>query len=294
MKLPQDHRRAFVFRDLIVVIIILAVLLVMGAVISSVLNYARRSAAQMTDARQIADIQRAMTIWAKGNGGFYPLPSLIDAADATVVGPPTSKNTTANILSILVYGGGCAPNELVSVSEVNPMIREYARYQFEDPSAAARPADAMWDPALAADFTSPSGGNVSYAHIAPVDIVLTRWRDDVSSTHPVIANRGPEISTLARDKDGRATAGFVRHRSNTSLIHGSPRAWEGNIGFNDGHVTFEARLDPDQVTYRNETGVKLTDCLFFDEPDDPTGANTFMSIWTKAGMSKAEFKGIWD
>ena len=78
----------------------------------------------------------------------------------------------------------------------------------------------------------------------------------------------------------------------TFLIHGSRVKWEGNIGYSDNHVNFETSEAPESLTCTLADGKSRRDVLFFDEPEAP--ANNFLSIYTRAGAEKADFKTIWD
>jgi prepilin-type N-terminal cleavage/methylation domain-containing protein/prepilin-type processing-associated H-X9-DG protein len=222
----------------------------------------------MKDSTQVRGMQQSMAIWANMNKGLYPL---------------------------LIYTGGISVDLAISPAESNTAgIAQDDDYMFDLPKAAVSPANALWDPAFSADFTGGHIGNTSYAHVMPGGTRASLWRDTFTTTEPVVGNRGPEVSSLARDAAGNAVPTFVLANSNTFLIHGTRNAWEGNIAYNDGHVSFETRLDPTGTTYKDAAGKSWTDCLFYDEPDDPAGTNAFMSIWTKAGSTNAAFKGIWD
>lgn len=246
---------------------------------------------QMKDAVHVRGIQHSMAIWASQNKGLFPLPSLIDVENNTVADLGAGKDTTANILSILIYTGGIAAENAVSFAETNhDHIAIDADYMYDAPSTAIDRSKALWDPAFSADFTNGSIGNTSYAHILPGGGREALWKDTFVSTEPVIANRGPEV----RSVNAAGAPTFVLAASNTLLIHGSRSSWEGNVAYNDGHVVLETRTNPTTISYKAAAGKVLPDNLFFDESDDATGHNVWMSIWTKAGGAKSDFKPIWD
>ena len=275
---------------------IVVVVVVIMAVLMPVINPRRNHGArQMKDARQVRCIPQAMAIWANDNNGLFPLPSVIDAANTTVGEEGSAKDTTANILSVLVYTGGISVELTISPAESNTSsIVQDDDYMFDVPETALDPANALWDPAFAADFTNGRIGNTSYAHVLPGggrgELWRDLWRDTSAATEPVIGNRGPQVASV--NASGVPT--FALASSNTFLIHGSRKSWEGNVAYNDCHVAFETRTNPDGVRYRNTAGKKRSDNLFFDEPDDATGHNAWMSIWTTAGDAKADFTPIWD
>lgn len=114
--------------------------------------------------------------------------------------------------------------------------------------------------------------------------------DTSSITEAIVGNRGPEIASVATDY----TPTHKKKSSNTLLIHGGRKSWEGNIGYNDGHVEFDTSPKPTgSVRYTSASGERW-DSLFFDEPDDVNQSNMFLGIFTTAGEKPSEFKGIWD
>ena len=75
----------------------------------------------------------------------------------------------------------------------------------------------------------------------------------------------------------------MRPAPDTLLIHGGRTTWEGNVGFNDGHVSFETKPTPEGVTYNKQGAVgsgptqggSKPDNLFVNETDEgTTTANT--------------------
>lgn len=263
---------------------------------------------QAKDAAQIRGIVQAMIIFANNNDDKYPLPSHFDAQNATVTlksgEDARSKDTTANIFSILIWNGAISPELCVSPGEKNKRIRVNTSFEYDEPKAAAKSKDAMWDPAFAADFTEKKTGNFSYGHLQPSDNRLSMWQNTFNANEALIGDRGPEIADVERDAAGKVThVKTAIENSKTLRIFGSPRRWEGNMGFNDGHVEFISGLEPpaayamgNQITYKlDEKGEKTrSDVLFYDEPDTFNGTNLFLGIFAKAGKKPEEFKAIWD
>lgn len=272
-----------------------------GGDLTAALAASRAKARQQKDVDQIRAITQAMIIFAQGNQDLYPLPSLVDANNTTVSEKGAAKDTTANILSILVFNGSISTNILFSPAEANANIEIDQDYQFSDPKAAAMPAKALWDPALSADFTGGKKGNISYAHQQPAGPRKPMWSNTFSTSEACVANRGPEIASVTAGADGAQTAKMKDPNSLTLLIHGPRDSWEGNVSYNDGHVNFETVLVPakpgankDWPTYVGKEGKSLYDCLLFDEADAAEGKNQFLGIFTKAGEKVSDFKAIWD
>jgi hypothetical protein len=231
-----------------------------------------------------------MMVWAQNHKDSYPLPSLVDLSDLTVPLPAEAKDTTANIASLLVFNGFFSTEILISPLEVNRGVRECLSYEYDNPKAAADSARALWDPALSADFTSPTGGNMSYAHMPPSGKRRDFWTSvggrNFASPVPVIANRGP-LTTAGAD-------GVLASdpKSNTLRFFGSSKVWHGNVAFSDNHVDFLTQPMADTAVFK---AVKpRADHFFYDEPDDPTGTNAFLGIFIKAGPQPKDFKSLWD
>jgi hypothetical protein len=130
----------------------------------------------------------------------------------------------------------------------------------------------------------------------------SKWSNTFSATEAVLGNRGPQYKltgdgntgswTLAESADGNVAIG---KSSNTLLIHGGRQTWEGNIGYNDNHVNFETKPDPDGLTY-TFTGLQdgkqtKNDNVFVNESDlDRTkkdfkigtddNANAYITLWS--------------
>ncbi len=226
-------------------------------------------------------------------------------------GSERAKDTTHNMLSLLIFNGNVSPELLVSPAESNSAaVQLMTNYEYSNPQAAQSSANALWDPnfrgtpigsglglASGSTMTAPGAatggprtawtgnlaGNQSYAHVIPFGQRQTQWTDSYSATEAVFGNRGP--SYAANDvgnypANGRwaltSTAGAGGIDSVTLLIHGGRNTWEGNIGYNDNHVTFETKPNPDSITYSrtgNVTPRSVTDNIFVNEQDETTAGN---------------------
>lgn len=280
---------------------------------------ARAKARQLKDATQVRGVMQAMVIWATNNKNVYPLPELVDAQSGTFAleagESAASKNTTANIFSILVFNGMISPEICVSPAEASRKIKVDDDYEYVDPKTAAKPSEALWDPAFSADFSRRRpGGNVSYAHLQPSKNRKAMWGDTFSTTEAVVGNRAPRVTGIERDDQNTYTAKVAGKGSVTYKIHGDETSWEGNIAFNDGHVEFFTSLAPQSPppakpgeiaspwaayaatvpTQPDQTQPKL-DCFYYDEKDDAgKGKNIYLGVWLRAGENAEQFKGIWD
>ncbi len=290
--LARSPRRAAASRGATVleVMVVIAVI-VLGLVLLPVALPARRTGCgrYMKDSTQVRAMVQAMVVFADSNKGSYPLPSMLDASDATVAETGEAKNSTGNILSVLVFNGFISPEICISAAEVNGRIQRHDTYEYSTPGGAVRPVDALWDPSFRGTPDDPvtygnisSGGvaHQSYAHVLPFGNRRKQWSDTYNSTEAVFGNRGP---TYAQDdrapaaKKWSLTADELGTGSNTLLIHGGRRTWEGNVGYNDNHVNFETTPMPEALTLvipgKPKSGVNtlMPDNLFVNETDQIDG-----------------------
>jgi hypothetical protein len=247
----------------------------------------------MKDATQVRGILQAMVVWAGQNQGSYPDPGKLDAAGTTIANgaDPQLKNNTGNILSVLIYTGGISTDLTINPAESNTgQVQIDGGYTFDNPMAV-QPANALWDPQYAGTpwdvarmyRTNPPQMNISnnsYAHIIPLGRRKGKWTDTYTTTEAAFGDRGPAYMGTTYPANGRwqLVMGTFGTDSNTLLIHGSRNSWEGNEAYNDAHVNFETKPNPDGVTYRRMSGTPLTvtDNLFVNETDEQGGDATIM------------------
>lgn len=275
-----------VFIVLVVIIILMAILLptICG-------NGNRRYPRSLKCGTQVRGVVQSMVIWAQNNQGNYPLPSMLDKDDATLKIPAASKDTTGNMMSLLIYTGGISPELLVSPAEQSGVIVRQPSYQYSKPELAANPEKALWDPAFrgtpadvirttgggASPATPGSVGHNSYAPVVAVGARKAMWTDSYSATEAVFGNRGPTFvqSDFAPGQaNWKLLDGPLGTGSITLLIHGGRTTWEGNIGYNDGHVNFETQANPDTLTYwldDKKPHTNQSDNLFVSETDEFNG-----------------------
>jgi len=277
--------RGFTLIELLVVIAIIALLV---GILLPALGKVRAMARAMIDGANVRNTVQAMVTFANSNGDQYPLPSLMDPTNQTVAPVGEAQNTTGNILSILIMQGSAVPEQFVSKSESNTaQIVKFDNYQFTQPTGAVNATNALWDPKLkgtpvdtnAVTGTTPNIGNNSFAPSVCFGKRRSQWASTYASAEAVFGNRGPTYAasdSAAAPASGRWTLTSDQYGtgSNTLLIHGGRTTWEGQIGYNDNHVNFETKPNPDSLTYiKGPSGTPhtVTDNLFVNESDQLGG-----------------------
>ena len=298
----MKKNRAFTLIELLVVIAIIALLV---GILLPALAKARASAKTLKCSTQVRNIVQACQVFANSNRDSYPLPSNLDKT-GTTIGPAgttatqaqlEAKNNIGNALSILIFNNAISPELCVSPAEVSGVVKIDDQYASASPPAATTaggtPATALWDPGFAGTAAAqeptyrrtPGISNNSYASNVFFGARRQKWSNTFSATEPVFGNRGPKYQgTDASDRaqwqgngsnGWRLVTGANGTDSNTLLIHGGRSSWEGNIGYNDGHVNTETRPDPIEITFKrsgnNTTNAVVPDNFFVDESDDATG-----------------------
>ena len=151
---------------------------------------------------------------------------------------------------------------------------------------ANMPTEALWDPNFRATKgsyfwengsrsgnrnTAPSGnpdlnryvgvGNFSYVHTPPFLLRASQWANTFDALEPALANRGPAYELDGSGDDGvwsliqmEQTADQYGENpqgvSSVTLAAGGSRTeWAGNIGFNDAHVDYFTRPDPENIVW---------------------------------------------
>lgn len=287
----RNMRRGLTWVDVVVAVLLLG--LIVAMLLPAMFGRTHHHTRGLRDSTQIRGIHQGLILWANNNQDRYPLPSLVDKDGTTIAGEAEEKDTTANIISLMIFNGFFSPEICVSPAESNEAIRIFDKYQYADPAGAADPKKALWDPGFRADFTSGEG-NFSYAHAVLWGERKAGWRQSFDAGRPVLGNRGPQIAGVAKKKAPEVKPTLVNPTSKTLLIHGPRTTWEGNIAYDDNHVNFETSLSPESVLYKDAEKKEWRDTLFFDEPDDPTGLNAMLGIVVKSGKAREDWKLIWD
>lgn len=264
------NNRGFTAMEFIAIVLVIAGGILLIAFLFT-LRPTRTTQPRLSEQQVLLGIIQAFDVSVEFNDGIF-LPSEIDLNSTTVSEHGSAKDTTANLVSLLIYNGLLPPTMLVSPAEVNRNIQEKMDYQYDEPDAAINPVLAMWDPSFSADFIGGEG-NISYALMPPVGARRALWNTNRPADTVMLGNRGPHTWKTDNGLEWNT-------ESQTMLIWGPTDRWRGFVAFGDGHV--EQLSSP----------LIGDDHLFFDEPDRPT--NAFLGIWTTAGETMDDHTFIWD
>ena len=299
----HSPRRAFTLVELLVVVSIIGLLI---GLLLPALGRARRNAQQLRCSSQVRSLHQACVSWAGDNRELYPTPSVLDRKNVTEAAPASgsapSKNRTGNIISVMVFNQLLSLESVISPSEQNPNIQAMTEneYQFRSPDnvvtfdSQGGTVQALWDPDFrgapnedqfhtdppgnadgSATFT-PNIGNNSYAHMAIGGARVDFWSSVTSTSNVAVwGNRGPVYNGEMRPDVGgewELVEGATGKDSTTLSIHGGDDSWEGNIGYNDGHVTYETVPNPAEIKYQMLDNVNEfdRDNLFLDDDNEYT------------------------
>jgi prepilin-type N-terminal cleavage/methylation domain-containing protein len=304
--MKTNRKNAFTLIELLVVIAIIALLI---GILLPALGKARQRANSLKDATQLRSLMQGLVVFAGNNRDFYPLPSRVDKNDKTIdgsaLGNAQEKNTTGNIFSIMISQGIVETGICFSPIELGN-FEQYESYQYENPvggisAQSGNLSEALWDPNFKAtpldegynngQVGTPSTsdlpgwatlpGGFSYAHTPPFQFRRPTWQNTFDALEPSLANRGPVYEldgsgaegTWSLYDDGGSGGGDTPLGINsvTLAMNGNRSEWAGNVGFNDAHVDFFNRPDPESVIW-SFTGLQdedktQPDNIFVNEDD---------------------------
>lgn len=258
--LPQIPRRGLSRTDILIILIMLAVTFVLSLAIAiPALHRARNGSAFLTCSTRINQTHKGWVLWSMDYQGRFPLP--MEVSPETAMRGSQPGNSTANVHSLMIFNAFNTPQGVLCALEPSANVVEFRDYNYGDRrDGVFRPGDA-WDTRFSADLTTRRGSNVSFANLALVGKRMeTEWADSLNKDFPVVSERG--------HRDGRFDA-----KSITNRMHGARTAWNGNVGFNDGHVSGMSFVqgDPDAFLFKGDN--------FFRSDDAEKGADIWLGVF---------------
>lgn len=281
--------KGFTLIELLVVMGIIALLL---AILLPALSKARANTKRVKCSTQINQIHKGFQWSSRDNEGIFPTPGLADRLPVGGVNTPGKgaedilQNHHAAVYSLGIMQNAFPTDVLVTPAEVSTSVLVMANYNFESYNPLGN-SDQFWDPTFQANLATGQLSNLSYGTLQLTGgRKAKQWRDTLDSRFVVIANRGVINGSIA---PGDYLA------SKTLQIHGGAKEWEGNVCFNDGHVTFERKFQPDGVSQFTQGAVTIEDNIFKDDPEAATN-DAFLTMCHSVvgGGSTYTFNITWD
>ena len=274
--------RGFTLIELLVVMGIIALLL---AILLPALGKARATTKRVKDSTQLQQIHKGFITLSLDYNGTYPTPGLINRVGTNpgVGAEDLSKNTHANMYSACIMNNAFDAQSLVSPAEVSTNVLAYANYNFDSYNVTAA-SDLYWDPNMKSDLDTLSNTSYGTLHLAGTR-KAKEWKDTYNSRFVVLGNRGVQNGSL----------GPEYNNSKTLQIHGGDRQWEGNVCFNDNHVAFENKFQPDGISQFGNTNPLIDDNVFRDDPEAAT-SDTWLTVIRQVTGSAANttYQIVWD
>jgi len=272
--------KGFTLIELLVVMGIIALLL---AILLPALSRARATTKRVKDSTQIQQVHKGLLTLSRDSNGIFPTAGLADRLPVNGVNIPgkgvedQTQNSHANMYSYCIMQHAFSTDVLVSPAEVSTNVLAMANYNFDQYSPITN--DQYWDPNFQTNLATGQLCNTSYGTLHPLGTRKAKqWRDTLDSKFVVLANRGVINGSYAAND---------YNNSKTLQIHGGDKEWEGNIGFNDNHVTFDKKFQPDGVAQFTLGSTTVEDNIFKDDPEGATGDSwlTMCSAVTGGGAT---------
>lgn len=284
--------KGFTLIELLVVMGIIALLL---AILLPVLGRARAYTKQVKDSKQVGDVHKGFQWLSRDNNGVFPSPGLADRLPVNGVNIPgkgaedQTQNHHAAMYSLCIMRNALTTDILVSPAEVSTQVLVLANYNFDayNPTGSGTNSDQFWDPQFQANLSPGQLCHVSYGTLHPLGLRRAQqWRDTLDSKFVVVGNRGVINGSLT-PTDYLA--------SKTLQIHGGAREWEGNLVFNDGHVTFERTFQPAGHVQWTQGTTTIDDNIFREDPE-AAGRDSWLTVCSAIAASGTNYTATihWD
>ena len=241
------RNQAFTLAELAVIVIVVCVALVITVAISTG-GTRCRGGHQLQNRTQTRGIQQGMSTFASGNGGYYPgldssgnlKPAITATAKEYGAAAPTNADQSI-VYAILLTNSFFTPDYAVSTKETDSAI--VAAPAITD---VATIDQRRYSYALLQFAGSDNGGR------------RKEWRNTENSQCPAVTDRSMAIDP------------FLKTTSiHTQTTVADSAQWEGNIAWNDNHVTYETTglINAGKTKVGDAAGsVDEVDDLFLDTP----------------------------
>ncbi|HWB20862.1 MAG TPA: prepilin-type N-terminal cleavage/methylation domain-containing protein [Phycisphaerales bacterium] len=282
--------RGFTLIELLVVIAIIALLV---GLLLPALAQAQRNAKSLKDQVQIKEVHQTFLTFADAYKGRLPLPGNInrkadpDLGESQNVGKEDpAQNTTSRLYSCMIAQNAFSPELVVGTTEVNPFVKPMEEYNYDQYNVGQ---DKYWDDDFKAKLDEES--NCSYAHMALIgQRVKAHWRNNQEGKIPALSTRGTAPGGNA--VFGGAPAGNPEYdRSQTLLLHGDKKQWNGYVAYMDNHTSAVNSFFPGDVAYLYNLNFQrdnIFDAEFNDfQPTGQAGNDAYLGMFLTVSASDA-------
>lgn len=286
MKIFSNKTRSAKGFTLIELLVVMGIIALLLAILLPALGRARATAKRVKDSTQVQQTHKGFLTLSRDYGGIFPTPGLIDR-----VGNNPGRgaedllaNDHGKMYAACIMQHAFDTSVLISPAEVSTNVIAFANYNFDAYDVTAAD-DKYWDPGFKSDLTAIA--NVSYGTLGLFGTRKSKeWKDSYNSKFVVMGNRGV--------KDGSLTPADYNN-SKTLAIHGGDKQWEGNVCFNDNHVAYENKFQPDGITQFGSGSATIDDNIFKDDPEAAT-ADTWLVMTSQVtgGGTNYTYTNTWD
>jgi prepilin-type N-terminal cleavage/methylation domain-containing protein len=244
----MTRHKGFTLIELLVVISIIALLI---ALLLPALTAARRAARQMENSTRVRGIHQNMVVFSHGNREFYP-----------------GVRSTARMLQELDRDGTM---ENVNGDEVRVRLEVMLRRDYFNPDYIISPGETRTAWTHGANVLEKE--NYSYAllritttgnppRLDDEDLRNGEWRETSNGQAVVVSDRNARTDNDSDDTNAR------------SIWTTTDGDWRGSVGWNDNHVTFEARQKMDNTQYGKGLITEGDELFVAADPDGWIGTQT--------------------
>ncbi len=227
----------------VVAVVLVCVVGVAIMILLPALGAARRTAQRMQNGTQVRGIQQAMVLWSNSNNSYYP-----------------GRNVDGTVLTTVQFQNGEYSGNAPTPVDQSAVYAMLLNGQFFTPEYIISPRDTSAVLLTAPALLSTGGGgppNYSYAFLEFTGDSrrVLEWQDTNNSQAPIVADPSSQIRSDLTE--------HTYHSDVSVTSRPTPADYEGNIGWNDNHVTFEnsSQFQPGSLKLGSYLNMNIVDIM---------------------------------